>query len=76
MTMTGCCRCPSTMRDQSIDSDDEVLQRDYNISTMASNLTREVFRYEMFDHEDADEVNETCMIVHPWVIYTCYLFIY
>lgn len=39
-----------------MDSDeDDFREKDYDIS-MASNLTREVFRYGMFDNDDGDEV--------------------
>ncbi|KAI5058572.1 hypothetical protein GOP47_0026742 [Adiantum capillus-veneris] len=49
------CGRPNTTRDRPIDSDDdEFREKDYDISTMASNLTREVFRYG-FDNEDGDE---------------------
>ncbi|MCO5573329.1 hypothetical protein L7F22_027098 [Adiantum nelumboides] len=49
------CGRPNTTRDRPIDSDDDDFrEKDYDISTMASNLTREVFRYG-FDNEDGDE---------------------
>eukprot|EP00250_Pteridium_aquilinum_P014960 c22305_g2_i1 orf=539-3184(+) len=49
------CGRPTTLRDRQVDSDeDDFRDKDYDISTMASNLTREVFRYG-FDNEDGDE---------------------
>ena len=55
----SCYSRPSTVRDRAGDSDDDDFKdRDYDIHTMASNLTHEVFRYGMFDNEDGDEVNE------------------
>lgn len=37
--------------------DDDFRDRDYDISTMAQNLTREVYcTTDMFDNEDIDEV--------------------
>eukprot|EP00250_Pteridium_aquilinum_P014961 c22305_g3_i1 orf=689-3370(+) len=50
------CGRPTTVRDRPVDSDeDDFREKDYDISSMASNLTREVFRYGMFDTEDGDE---------------------
>lgn len=52
------CGRPTSVQDRPIDSDDdEFRDKDYDISTMASDLTREVFRYGMFDNEVADEVH-------------------
>lgn len=55
------CGRPTSIRDRPVDSDeDDFRDKDYDISTMASNLTREVFRYGMFNN-DTDEglgVNE------------------
>lgn len=51
------CRRPTAVQDRPVDSDeDDFRDRDYDISTMASNLNREVYRYGMFDNEDAEEV--------------------
>lgn len=50
------CGRPTTVRDRPVDSDeDDFREKDYDISTMASNLTQGVFRYGMFANEDGDE---------------------
>lgn len=44
--------------DRHNDSDeDDFRDRDYDISTMASNINREVYRYGMFETDDAEEVS-------------------
>lgn len=53
----GSCRRPTAVQERPVDSDeDDFRDRDYDISTMAGNLTREVYRYGMFDNEDVEEV--------------------
>ncbi len=45
------------MHDRPVDSDeDDFHDRDYDISTMANNLSREIYQSGFFDNEDADEV--------------------
>jgi hypothetical protein len=45
------------MQDRPVDSDeDDFHDRDYDISTMANNLSREIYQSGFFDNEDADEV--------------------
>ena len=74
--MIGFCRRPSTMRDQPVESDDDVFKRDYDIPTMASNINHEVFRYDMFDHEDGDEVNEPIVSVYCWMMYALFIYLF
>lgn len=51
------CRRPTAVQDRPVDSDeDDFRDRDYDIPTMHSNLNREVYRYGVFDNEDAEEV--------------------
>lgn len=51
------CRRPTAVQDRPLDSDeDDFNNRDYDIPTMANNINREVYRYGMFDNDDADEV--------------------
>jgi len=50
-------RRPTAVQDRPVESDeDDFRDRDYDISTMANNINREVYRYGMFDNDDADEV--------------------
>ena len=50
-------RRPTAVQDRPVDSDeDDFRDRDYDISTMANNINREVYRYGMFDNDDAEEV--------------------
>ncbi|KAJ7296962.1 hypothetical protein O6H91_03G067900 [Diphasiastrum complanatum] len=50
------CGRPTAVQERRVDSDeDDFRERDYDVSTIASNLTREVFRYGMFDNEEAEE---------------------
>ncbi|KAH8931595.1 hypothetical protein BDL97_19G030700 [Sphagnum fallax] len=50
------CGRPTTMHDRPVDSDeDDFHDRDYDISTMANNLSREIYQSGFFDNEDADE---------------------
>lgn len=45
-----------------MDSDgDDFRDRDYDISTMANNINREVYRYGMFDNDDAEEVRSSLL---------------
>ena len=58
-------RRPTAVQVRPVDSDDDDFRdRDYDISTMASNINREVYRYGMFDNDDAEEVrgNPVCWI--------------
>lgn len=49
------CGRPTTIRDRPVSSDEEDYRdKDYDISNMATNLSREVFRYG-FENEDNDE---------------------
>lgn len=51
------CGRPTTVHERTIDSDeDDFRDRDYDVSTMASNLSQ-VFRYGMFDNEDGEEAH-------------------
>eukprot|EP01018_Ginkgo_biloba_P018105 Gb_14287 [translate_table: standard] len=53
------CGRPTTAQERNLDSDeDEFRDRDYDVSTMANNLT-EAFRYGMFENGDAGEVHGT-----------------
>ncbi|KAG6548720.1 hypothetical protein Mapa_009875 [Marchantia paleacea] len=51
------CGRPTAVPERPVDSDedDTFRDRDYDISTMARNLTGEVYRYGMFDNEDVEE---------------------
>ncbi|KAJ7539347.1 hypothetical protein O6H91_11G088200 [Diphasiastrum complanatum] len=50
------CGRPTAVQERRVDSDeDDFRERDYDVSTIANNLTREVFRYGMFDNEEAEE---------------------
>jgi serine/threonine-protein phosphatase 6 regulatory subunit 3 len=50
------CGRPTAVQDRPVESDeDDFRDRDYDISTMANNINREVYRYGMFDNDDADE---------------------
>ncbi|CAM6102963.1 unnamed protein product [Calypogeia fissa] len=50
------CGRPTAVQERPVDSDeDDFRDRDYDISTMAGNLTREVYRYGMFENEDVEE---------------------
>jgi serine/threonine-protein phosphatase 6 regulatory subunit 3 len=50
------CGRPTAVQDRPVDSDgDDFRDRDYDISTMANNINREVYRYGMFDNDDAEE---------------------
>uniref|UniRef100_A0A7I4DLV2 Uncharacterized protein n=1 Tax=Physcomitrium patens TaxID=3218 RepID=A0A7I4DLV2_PHYPA len=50
------CGRPTAVQDRPLDSDeDDFNNRDYDIPTMANNINREVYRYGMFDNDDADE---------------------
>ncbi|KAL2652053.1 hypothetical protein R1flu_020181 [Riccia fluitans] len=50
------CGRPTAVQERPVDSDeDDYRERDYDISTMARNLTGEVYRYGMFDNEDVEE---------------------
>lgn len=49
------CGRPTTVHERTMDSDeDDFRDRDYDVSTMASNLSQ-AFRYGMFDNEDGEE---------------------
>lgn len=57
------CRRPTArhghpiIQDPPVDNDeDDFRERDYDISTMANNLNREVYRYGIFDNDDGEEV--------------------
>ncbi|KAH9331075.1 hypothetical protein KI387_003183, partial [Taxus chinensis] len=48
---------PTTVHERPMDSDeDDFRDRDYDVSTMASNLSQ-AFRYGMFDNEDGEEAH-------------------
>ncbi|XP_024382791.1 uncharacterized protein [Physcomitrium patens] len=50
------CGRPAAVQDRQLDSDDDDFSnRDYDISTMANNINREVYHYGMFDNDDAEE---------------------
>ncbi|KAL3699775.1 hypothetical protein R1sor_017797 [Riccia sorocarpa] len=51
------CGRPTAVQERPVDSDEDDYHtgRDYDISTMARNLTGEVYRYGMFDNEDVEE---------------------
>ncbi len=51
-------RRPTSAHDPTVRSDDGdgFRERDYDISNMASNLSHDGYRYNMFDNDDADEV--------------------
>eukprot|EP00249_Psilotum_nudum_P017372 c26285_g1_i1 orf=661-3174(-) len=50
------CGRPTAAQDHPVDNgEDDFHERDYDVSTMASNLTQEVFHYGMFDNEDVVE---------------------
>ncbi|XP_024390594.1 uncharacterized protein [Physcomitrium patens] len=50
------CGRPTAVQDRPVDSDDDDFRdRDYDIPTMATNINREVYRYGMFDNDDAEE---------------------
>ncbi|XP_024521407.1 serine/threonine-protein phosphatase 6 regulatory subunit 3 isoform X2 [Selaginella moellendorffii] len=52
------CGRPTSIRERPVESDDEEFrERDFDVSAMATNLTREVFRYGIFDDEDPDEIS-------------------
>lgn len=68
------CRRPTArqghpiIQDPPVDNDeDDFRDRDYDISTMASNLNREVYRYGIFDNDDAEEVRSDSFLAR------CYL---
>ncbi|KAH9288198.1 hypothetical protein KI387_032315, partial [Taxus chinensis] len=51
------CGRPTTVHERPMDSDeDDFRDRDYDVSTMASNLSQ-AFRYGMFDNEDGEEAH-------------------
>jgi hypothetical protein len=61
-------RRPTAVQDRPVDSDeDDFRDRDYDISTMANNINREVYRYGMFDNDDAEEVRGSW----AWRIVAC-----
>ncbi|XP_024540760.1 serine/threonine-protein phosphatase 6 regulatory subunit 3 [Selaginella moellendorffii] len=50
------CGRPISNHNRPLDSDeDDLCDRDYGISALAGNLTRKVFRYNMFDNDDTEE---------------------
>ncbi|XP_043700608.1 serine/threonine-protein phosphatase 6 regulatory subunit 2-like isoform X2 [Telopea speciosissima] len=50
------CGRPTTLQEKARDSDDELNDRDYDVTALANNLSQ-AFRYSMFEHEDTEEVN-------------------
>ncbi|XP_043703712.1 serine/threonine-protein phosphatase 6 regulatory subunit 2-like [Telopea speciosissima] len=51
------CGRPTALHDRTRDSDEEELNdTDYDVTTLANNLSQ-AFRYNMFEHEDTEEVN-------------------
>lgn len=51
------CSRPTVVQERPVSTDgDDFPDRDYDISTMANNINREVYRYGMFDNDDAEEV--------------------
>lgn len=62
-------RRPAAVQDRQLDSDDDDFSnRDYDISTMANNINREVYHYGMFDNDDAEEV---CLIAVYFNFFEC-----
>ncbi|KAJ4979795.1 hypothetical protein NE237_010575 [Protea cynaroides] len=51
------CGRPTALQERR-DSDDELNDRDYDVTALANNLSQ-AFRYSMFEHEDAEEVNRS-----------------
>ncbi|XP_042476246.1 serine/threonine-protein phosphatase 6 regulatory subunit 3-like isoform X2 [Macadamia integrifolia] len=50
------CGRPTALQEKTRDSDDELNDRDYDVTTLANNLSQ-AFRYNMFEHEETEEVN-------------------
>jgi len=60
------CRRPTAVQDRPVDSDeDDFRDRDYDISTMASNINREVYRFSerCKDDDDDDDDSEEVPVV-------------